>query len=219
MKFVFASLACLAVIAWATGPVAAGSDGRNITSINGSVEATDGQTYDTLSTVNGALRVGDKVTANEAKTVNGALVIGSDSNVGEASTVNGALRIGDGTTITREASTVNGSLSLGKRTHVGGDASTVSGGILLDGAEVGGSLGTRNGDIRLKDGAHVHGGIHIKKQNDSGWNWGGKDEPLEVEICGTCAVDGELRFDRPVVLTVAPGAKIGKVIGDDVKRR
>jgi predicted acyltransferase (DUF342 family) len=218
MKFVFASLAALALIAWASSPVSANSDGRNITSVNGSVEATDGQTYDTLSTVNGALHVGDKVTANEAKTVNGHLEIGNDSNVGEASTVNGSLDVGDGTTITREASTVNGSLSLGKRTRVGGNASTVSGGISLDGAEVGGSLTTRNGNIELRDGAHVRGGIHVKKENDSGWNWGRK-EPLKVKICGTCVVDGELRFERPVVLTVEPGAKIGNVVGDEVTRR
>jgi hypothetical protein len=31
-------------------------------------------------------------------------------------------------------------------------------------------------------------------------------------------VEGELRFDRPVELRVEPGAKIGKVIGEDVKR-
>ena len=81
-----------------------------------------------------------------------------------------------------------------------------------------GTLITRNGDIELTDGARVRGGIHVKKNNDSGWSWG-KDEPIEVHICATCVVDGELRFERPVELRVDAGAKIGKVIGDSVTRR
>ena len=40
-----------------------------------------------------------------------------------------------------------------------------------------------------------------------------------MHICSTCIVDGELRFDRPVELRVDDGAKIGKVIGDNVTRR
>ena len=118
----------------------------------------------------------------------------------------------------REASTVNGSVKLGNRAHVGGDVSTVSGEISLNGAEVAGTLKTHNGDIDLTDGARVHGGIHVKKPNDSGWGWSHSDA-VEVHICSTCTVDGELRFDRPVELRVDAGAKIGKVIGDSVTRR
>ena len=213
------AVAGVALIVWGLDParVAAGSDG-SISAVNGSVTGEPGKTYDTLSTVNGAVHVGSGATANEAKTVNGHIEIGNDAKVGNASTVNGSLRIGDGATIEHEASTVNGGLSIGKRTHVGGDVSTVSGAIDLAGAEVGGSLTTRNGDIDLSDGAHVRGNIHIKKKNDSGWGWG-KDEPLKVHICSTCVVDGELRFERPVELRVDEGAKIGKVIGDQVTRR
>lgn len=208
----------LALVAWAAIPVSEASDGGSITTVNGQVSATDGQTYDTLSTVNGQVRVGRGVTANEAKTVNGQVLIEEDVKLGRASTVNGALRIGEGSTIEHEASTVNGAVSLAKRVRVGGDVSTVSGGIDLDGAEVGGSLTTRNGNIELTDGAHVRGNVIVKKKNDSGWSWG-KDEPVEVRICSTCVVDGELRFERAVDLYVQPGAKIGKVIGDQVTRR
>jgi DUF4097 and DUF4098 domain-containing protein YvlB len=207
--------ALLGFFAWTAS---AAGDGHSITLVNGQVEASDGQTYDTLSTVNGQVRVGRGVTAKEAKTVNGQIVIEDNVKLGRASTVNGQLRIGEGSIIEHEASTVNGGLTLAKRARVGGDVSTVSGGIELDGAEVGGSIITHNGDIELTDGAHVRGNINVKKKNGSGWSWG-NDEPSEVRICSTCVVDGELRFERPVDLYVQPGAKIGKVIGDSVTRR
>jgi hypothetical protein len=113
---------------------------------------------------------------------------------------------------------VNGSVEIGKRTRVGGDVSTVSGEIEINGAEVAGSVTTSNGDIDLNDGTRVVGGIHVKKNKNSNWGWG-KDEPIKVHVCGTCVVEGELRFDRPVELRVDSGAKIGKVIGDSVTRR
>jgi cytoskeletal protein CcmA (bactofilin family) len=219
MKYVaFVSIALIALIAWTASPVSIAGDGRSINSVNGQVIADPGQTYDTLSTVNGQVRVGRGVTANEAKTVNGQVLIEEDVKLGSASTVNGQLRVGEGSTIERGASTVNGGVRLEKRARVGGDVSTVSGEIDLEGAEVGGSLNTHNGDIELSDGAHVRGNIHVRKKNDTGRSWG-KDEPNEVRICATCVVDGELRFERPVDLYVAPGAKIGKVIGDAVTRR
>ena len=213
------AIAGVTFVVWALNPAeVVASSGGSITAVNGSVTGAPGKTYDTLSTVNGAVHVGSGVTANEAKTVNGHIEIENDAKVGNASTVNGSLRIGEGATIEHEASTVNGGLSLGKRARVGGDVSTVSGAIELEGAEVGGSLTTRNGNIELSDGAHVRGNIHIKKKNDSGWSWN-KDEPLKVHICSTCVVDGELRFERAVELRVDEGAKIGKVIGDEVTRR
>jgi len=219
MKTAVVSLAAaLAFIAWAASPDTRANDGRSISTVNGQVSADEGQSYDTLSTVNGQVHVARGVTANEAKTVNGQVLIEEDVKLGRASTVNGQLRVGEGSTIEHEASTVNGGVKLAKRVRVGGDVSTVSGEIELDGAEVGGSLTTRNGDIELTDGAHVRGNINVKKKNDSGWSWG-KDEPIEVRICSTCVVDGELRFERPVELYVQPGAKIGKVIGDSVTRR
>lgn len=213
-----AIVAALALIAWGASTVSVAGDGRSISSVNGGISASAGETYDSLSTVNGGVHVGRGVIAGKAKTVNGEIDVENEAKLGEVSTVNGELDIGDDVIIERTASTVNGSVELGKRTRVGGDVTTVSGEIELDGAEVGGQLITRNGDIELTDGARVRGGIHIKPKSDNGWQFG-RDEPVKVHICATCVVDGELRFDRPVDLRVDAGAKIGKVIGDSVTRR
>ena len=217
---VFACFAALVVVwlAWAHSPVSFAADGNNITAVNSSVHANDGQTYGTLSTVNGDVRVGRGTIANEAKTVNGSITFDNDARVGEAHTVNGSLNISEGVAIEREAHTVNGDIDMLKRSRVGGDVVTVSGDIDLEGAEVGGELRTVNGDIDLTDGSHVRGGIYVKKNKGSGWNWG-KDDPVKVHICGTCVVDGDLRFERPVELRVENGARIGNVIGDEVTRR
>jgi|SRR5688572_22065212 len=217
MKYAaFVVAAVIVFVAWAGSPATFAADGRNLSSVNGSVKAEPGQTYGKLSAVNGNLRVGRGASADEAGTVNGEIVVEDDVRLGEVETVNGSLSIRDGVTVARSASTVNGGVEIGKRSRVGGDVSTVSGEIEINGAEVGGTVITSNGDIELTDGARVLGGIHIKK-NRNGWGWG-KDEPNEVHICGTCVVEGDLRFDRPVELRVDPGAKIGKVVGESVKR-
>ena len=216
MKFATLATACFGFIVCAATPVAFASDGRNLTTVNGSVEATAGQTYDTVSTVNGEVRVGRGATVEAAKTVNGEVEIESDARVGTVSTVNGALDIGEGATVTHEASTVNGELSIAQRSHVGGDVSTVSGEIELKGAQVAGSVSTVNGNIELTEGARVRGNLVVKRPN-SGWNKH-EGDPVKVRICATCVVEGELRFERPVELRVENGAKIGKVIGDSVKR-
>jgi len=217
MKFpALATVAAIGLLAWAAYPVAFAGDARNVNAVNGSVEASANQTYDTLSTVNGEVHVSRGATVGTAKTVNGEVEIESDAKVGTVSTVNGSLEVGEGATITHEASTVNGELTLAQRSHVGGDVSTVSGEIGLKGAEVGGTVSTVNGDIELTEGARVRGNLVVKRPN-SGWNQH-EGDPVKVHICATCVVDGELRFERPVELRVEKGAKIGKVVGDQVKR-
>jgi hypothetical protein len=202
------------------GQVSSASAGRDITSVNGSVDTSPGESYDTLSTVNGDVHLKGGASAEVAKTVNGNVTLDAESKVGSARTVNGSLNVRDGAAVDREATTVNGNIDLGHKSRVGGDVTTVSGNIDLNGAEVAGGLETRNGDIKLRDGARVQGGIHVRKKNDSGWSWGNDhDDPVKVNICATCEVVGELRFDRDVVLHVEPGAKIGQVIGDRVTRR
>lgn len=207
------------LLSMATAAASAG-DGRDVTSVNGSVDTSAGETYGTLSTVNGDVHVKGGTTASVAKTVNGDVTIDADAKVGSARTVNGSVEVHDGAAIEREATTVNGGIDVGHKARVGGDVTTVSGDIDLNGAEVVGRLETHNGDIRLRDGARVQGGIHVRKKNDTGWHWGDDhDDPVKVNICATCEVAGELRFDREVVLHVEPGAKIGQVIGDRVTRR
>ncbi len=210
--------ACIVLVAWSGKSVFASGGARDLTAVNGSVTAEPGQTYDTVRTVNGAVRVSRGASAAEAKTVNGSLVLEEDTKVGTASTVNGSLRIGAGAAVAEEASTVNGSIALAKRARVGGDVSTVSGRIRLDGAEVTGKVITRDGDIELNDGARVHGGIHVREKGNN-WSWNGSKLVVQVEICSTCVVDGELRFDRAVELHVESGGRIGRVIGDEVTRR
>jgi len=216
--FLLITVMTLAVVA--RSPATWAADEHNLSSVNGGITASAGQTYGSLSTVNGDVHVERGAIADHAKTVNGGITVESTAKLGEVSTVNGSLEIGDDVTIERAASTVNGGVEVGRRAHVGGDISTVSGEIDLKGADVGGKLSTRNGDIDLSDGAHVHGGIVVKKPSDDSWGWGNRHvDPLHVHICSTCVVDGDLRFERAVELRVDQGAKIGEVIGDQVTRR
>jgi DUF4097 and DUF4098 domain-containing protein YvlB len=215
MKNATLALACFALVA-ASAPATA-ADGTSISKVNSSVTAEAGQSYDSLSTVNGDVRIGRGASANEAETVNGSITIEDEAKVGSASTVNGSLELGEGVQIAKDATTVNGSLKLEKRARVGGNVSSVNGDIDLAGAEVKGKLMTVSGDIDLTEGARVEGGIHIEKPRGSNW-FQKKDDRVSVHICSTCTVNGELRFDRPVTLRVDSGARIGKVVGDDVKR-
>jgi DUF4097 and DUF4098 domain-containing protein YvlB len=210
-------IAFLVFVAWSGSPATFAADGHDLSAVNGSVRAEPGLTYGKLSAVNGNVRVGRGAVADEASTVNGEVVVEDDVKLGEVDTVNGSIEIGEGVTVSRTASTVNGSLEVGKRSRIGGDVSTVSGEIEIQGAEVAGTVETRNGDIELTDGARVVGGIHVKK-NHGNWGWG-KNEPNKIHICATCVVEGDLKFDRPVELRVEDGARIGKVIGDSVTRR
>lgn len=217
MKFAFfVAASALVLVAWAASPEeSVAGDGRSLSKVNGSIRAESGQTYDSLSTVNGDVRVSSGATADVAKTVNGDVTLENDARIGRVSTVNGSLRIGEGASVGHEASTVNGNVKMDRKSRVDGDVSTVSGEIELRGAEVAGTLSSVNGDIELIDGAHVRGGIIIRK-NRSNWGWN-EDDPPRITICSTCVVDGELRFERPVELRVEEGGRIGQVTGS-VKR-
>jgi DUF4097 and DUF4098 domain-containing protein YvlB len=220
MKYATLAFAAFIVcVAWSGSRPSFASDSRSVTAVNDSVEASAGQTYDKVKTVNGSVRVRSGATVETAHTVNGEVEIDSDAQVGDVHTVNGELEIGAGASVARDATTVNGGIKMARSTRVGGTVSTVSGEIELNGAEVGGTVSTVNGDIDLTDGARVRGDILVKKPNgDWGWNKGHQD-PVKVHICATCVVEGDLRFERPVELRVDNGAKIGKVIGEQVTRR
>jgi hypothetical protein len=217
MKYAPLLTTCIAFAAVAATSLALASEGGSLHSVNGSVSASDGQTYDSLSTVNGSVHVGKGASANVAKTVNGKVELEDDAKVGTASTVNGSVVLGAGAAVAQEATTVNGSVKVGKRAKVGGNVESVSGSIKVDGGEIGGHIQTRNGDIDLTDGARVRNGIIVLKKNDNGWR-SSDGKPVHVNICATCVVDGELRFEQPVELHVESGGKIGTVVGDNVKR-
>ena len=208
-------VSALALVLWSSQSVSGSANGRDLSAVNGSVSAEPGQTYDSVHTVNGAVRVGRGAIVEAAKTVNGALTIEEEARVGTASTVNGSVVVGKRATVSRDVSTVNGAMVVEKQARVDGDVSTVSGAIRVDGGEVSGKLITRNGAIDLSDGARVRGGIHVHEKG-KGW---GSDRRIEVNVCATCIVDGELRFDRPVELHVENGGRIGQVVGADVTRR
>jgi predicted acyltransferase (DUF342 family) len=211
------SFVSTAIVAFGLAQVAGAGEGRSISKVNDSVTATAGNTYDSISTVNGDVHVERGVTAGSANTVNGSITLEDDARIGKASTVNGSIEAGTNVSISDAASTVNGGLRFARNSKIGGELSSVSGDIELAGAEVTGLITTVNGDIDLTDGAHARGGIHVRKPNRTGFNW--SSEPVKVHVCSTCVVDGELRFDRPVELRVDDGARIGKVVGEDVTRR
>jgi cytoskeletal protein CcmA (bactofilin family) len=215
MKVLSVFLAAAVVWACAGGPESMAGDGRDLSSVNKSVSASAGESYGSLSTVNGDVRVGRGASATEAKTVNGSIRVEEEARLGNVSTVNGSVNIAEGVSIEHAASTVNGQIEMRRRSRVGGEVATVNGDIELAGTEVGGGLTTRNGDIDLTDGTRIRGDIHVKESKNWGWK---KADPVDVTICGTCVVDGDLRFERPVRLRVESGAKIGKVIGDEVTR-
>lgn len=221
MKFAtLAAFAFVALIAWAGTPVSVAADGRNLSTVNGEVKTSAGETYGSLSTVNGGVHVDSGVTAESAKTVNGEIEVENNAKIGELRTVNGSVEIGEDVVVARTATTVNGEIEVGRRSRVGSDVTTVNGEVVIRGAEVGGKIITTKGDIELTDGARVQGGIHVKKNMGTDWGWGkDKDHPSKVTICSTCVVEGDLVFDRPVELRVEDGAKIGKVIGEQVTRR
>lgn len=211
--FIVIAIALIAWMSWSSGSVfAAGGD---VSAVNKSVSASAGQSYGSLSTVNGDVRVGRGATASEAKTVNGSIHVDADARVGTVSTVNGSVDISEGVAIDGDASTVNGDIDMERRSRAGA-VTTVNGDIELEGAEVRGQVTTSNGDIELSDGARVLGGILVKKSRN--WGVGKASKPLEVSICSTCVVEGELRFERPVRLRVEQGARIGAVIGAEVTR-
>jgi DUF4097 and DUF4098 domain-containing protein YvlB len=208
MKVLSVFLAAAVVWACAGGPESMAGDGRDLSSVNKSVSASAGESY-------GDVRVGRGASATEAKTVNGSIRVEEEARLGNVSTVNGSVNIAEGVSIEHAASTVNGQIEMRRRSRVGGEVATVNGDIELAGTEVGGGLTTRNGDIDLTDGTRIRGDIHVKESKNWGWK---KADPVDVTICGTCVVDGDLRFERPVRLRVESGAKIGKVIGDEVTR-
>lgn len=214
MKSIVATASvCLALVA---ANAVSASDTPSISKVNSTVTAEAGRSYDSLNTVNGDVRIGRGASAKIAETVNGSITADEDARIGSASTVNGSLELSEGVAIAKDASTVNGGVKIDKRGTVGGDLSTVNGDIDLEGAEIKGNVKTVSGDIDLTEGARILGGIHIEKP--SGWGWNQKDQRISVHVCSTCAVNGELRFDRPVTLRVDSGARIGRVVGDDVKR-
>ena len=183
------------------------------TGINGPVDIPAGSTAEGASTINGSVTVGENATVGEAATVNGGVHLGAKSSASSARTVNGGIEIEDGARVTQNVEAVNGGIRLGRGADVGGSVTNINGGIRIDGAHVGKGVSTFTGDIDIKGGSSIEGGIQVKKP-DFGDN---TNRIPRVTIGANAVVEGTLKFDRDVKLLVSDAAKIGPVEGATVQ--
>jgi len=204
----------LAIALALAGPAAFAADGSDVDKVNGSITAETGKTYGDLNTVNGGVTLQDGARTGDAETVNGSIEAGNNVTTGGLSTVNGNVRVGTGAQVSGDIETVNGSVFVDRRSHVAKGVGTVNGAIGLVATELGGGIETVNGDITVGIDTRVHGDVKVKKPSAS-WmpiSLGSKRKP-RIIIGPNAVVDGELVFEREVVLYVHKTARIGKVTG------
>ena len=195
----------------------AGTTNGSIDKVNGSITASAGQTYGSLTTVNGSIHIEDGVTAANAETVNGSIHVGDNARTGTLETVNGGIHLGHDVQA-GNVTTVNGGVFADHGDRLSKDIETVNGAIGLVHTELAGDIRTVNGDITVGVNSHVHGGIHVEKNNNHGWNIHlGTQKPPRIVVGPNATVDGPLVFEREVVLYVHDTAKIGPVTGATVR--
>jgi len=191
---------------------------QDIDKINGSITAEAGQRYGDLETVNGSIRLEDGAVVDEASTVNGSIQGGDKVTAGDLETVNGSIKFGRDARVDDQVETVNGGIFFDRGSTIGGIAN-VNGSIGIVGTVVEGSIETVNGDITVGADSHVKGRIRVEKPNQNGFNWNWKKQrPPRIVIGPNAVVDGQLVFERDVVLYVHDSARIGKVIGATARR-
>lgn len=190
---------------------------KNISKVNGGIEAEAGQTYGELDTVNGGIRIRSGAVVHSAETVNGGVRIEDQAQVGSVETVNGGVRIGESVQVARAVNTVNGGIEIGRGSHVTGKVETVNGAITLTEAEVGGGLETVNGDVTVGAGSMVRGGLTVHKPRGSWFTFNVSRDP-RIVIGPNATVEGELRFEREVELFVHETARVGAITGATPKR-
>ena len=196
-------------------PLAYAADGKDVDKVNGSITASAGQAWGDLTTVNGSIHVDDGVTVSDGETVNGSIKVGDNARTGDLQTVNGAIRLGRGVQA-GDLTTVNGSIFADYGSRLAKDIETVNGSIGIVHTELAGGIRTVTGDITVGVNSHVHGGIHVDKQQH-GWSIHlGKQRPPRVIVGPGATVDGPLVFQREVVLYVHDSARIGAVTGAKV---
>lgn len=219
----------LAVAAFGVLTLAGCDFGPGMDKVNGPVVVQAGKPAAKASTVNGSITVEPKAQASHVSTVNGGIHIGQDASFAKATTVNGSISIGErahgekattvngdidllaGAELTGGAITVSGKVGLATGSHVGGGITNVNGSITLDHAKVAGGIQTVEGDVTIGSGSIVSGGIHVRKSTGISVSLPA-DKPRIVIMAGA-SVEGTLQFDHAVDLLVAPGAKIGPVVG------
>jgi hypothetical protein len=191
--------------------VAAGEQAGDVETVNGSIQIDDGAAVGNVGTVNGSVRVGDHATAKALNTVNGGISLGNNSKADSLETVNGKLQIAAGAQIAGNVSATNGTLSLAPGSSVGGEVSNVNGMMTLEGAHIGRGLQTSNGDITLRAGSRIDGGILVRKSSPSLFHWHHRNP--RIVIGPDVVVSGPLKFEREVDLYVSDRATVGHIEG------
>ena len=191
------------------GDVAADANGAN--SVNGSIHVPAGAHSGGVGTVNGSIHIDDNATVGSAGTVNGSVALGAHAAADSVATVNGSITLGEGARVARDVTTVNGSMTLKSGADVGGPLSNVNGRIALSDAHVAGGLHTVDGDIDVRGGSRVEGGIVVKRSGGSWFSF--RPHKPRIVIGPGAVVQGDLRFEREVELYVSDQATTGPISG------
>lgn len=198
---------CLLALAVGAGAIAHAAN--DINKVNGSVSVAAGQTQGKVNTVNGSVSLGERAIAAAVSTVNGGITLAADARADSVETVNGAIRLAENVVIQGAVEGVNGAITVLPGSHIQGDLSNINGTITLDGARIGGQLGSVNGSMLIGSGSVVEGGLLMRKPKGRSSN----DRPPRVVIGPGAQVHGTLTFEREVRLYVHDSATIGTVSG------
>jgi DUF4097 and DUF4098 domain-containing protein YvlB len=202
------SLALAALLC--AGPVLAQQE---ISKVNGSIVAQAGRPYGDVDTVNGSITIESGASVKDAETVNGSIRAADDIHADTLSTVNGSIRLGERATVRKAVETVNGSIFIGQGGRVGEGVETVNGAIGLVDVDVEGGIATVSGDITVGVGSHVRGGIRIEKPSANWFPVQVNKRKPKIVIGPDAVVEGDLVFEREVVLYVHETARVGKITG------
>jgi len=167
------------------------------------------------STVNKSINIDDNTTTGDVDSVNGSIRIGANSFVRSVEAVNGSIKLGNDVTVERGVDAVNGAITLKPGCEVGGDVETVNGGIRLENVRVAGNVETINGQLRILERSEVSGNVVVRKS--MGWSSNKRRKPVRVEIGRDVVVHGDLIFEHAVELKLHDTARVGEIIGDEVK--
>ena len=196
MKIYFKFLAVVALAVLIVLPAVAGESGS-------------------YSTVNKSIHIDDNSKTGDVDSVNGSIRIGNNSYVESIESVNGSIKLGNDVTVERSVDAVNGAITLQPGCEVGGRVETVNGGIRMENARIAGDVETVNGQLRILDRSEVSGNVLVRKPG--GWNTNKRRKPIHVEIGQNVVVHGDLIFEQAVELKLHETAKVGEIIGDEVK--
>ena len=167
------------------------------------------------STLNKSIHIGDNTTTGSVDSINGSIRIGTNSFVESVDSVNGSIKLGNDVTVDGSVDAVNGAITLQPGCEVGGNVETVNGGVLLENAKVAGDVATVNGQLRILNGSEVSGNVVVSESR--GWRMSKRHKPVHVEIGQDVVVHGDLIFENAVELKLHDTARVGEIIGDEVK--